>query len=170
MLLCKSLTFLACGGIFGNRFFYGAPSAGMLPLPMAQLKSVLLVDDDTTTNFLNKRLFSRLGVMDDLYVATNGLVALEILQNMCATSDTGCPALILLDVNMSVMNGFEFLDAFNQLPPALREQVVVVVLTTSTSPHDMERARQLRAAGTLNKPLTEAKIRTLLLEYFPLAH
>jgi CheY-like chemotaxis protein len=132
---------------------------------MPQLTSILLVDDDTTTNFLNKLLLTRLGVAEQLLFAENGLEALAILQVQGAAQRG--PALILLDVSMPVMNGIEFLEAYQQLPAAQRQAIVVVLLTTSVNPNDLARVAQLPIAGTLTKPLTEAKIRTVLAQYFP---
>lgn len=134
---------------------------------MKKLSSVLLIDDDSTTNFLNSLLLKRLDVAEILLVAENGAVGLDILTAVCAGATADCPALILLDVNMPVMNGIEFLEAYQHLPLAQRQAIIVVLLTTSVHPRDLERVRQLPIAGTLNKPLTEEKVRSLLRQYFP---
>jgi CheY-like chemotaxis protein len=136
---------------------------------MFKLKSVLLVDDDATVNFLNDRLFSRLQVAEQLQFAANGQEALDTLGQMCASAEPGCPALVLLDVNMPVMNGIEFLEHYQQLPAAIRSATVVVVLTTSELRLDMARIRQYPVGGILLKPLTEDKVNTLLREHFGLA-
>ncbi|RZK63152.1 MAG: response regulator [Hymenobacter sp.] len=127
---------------------------------MPKLTSVLLVDDDSTNNYLNTILLKRLQVAEHLLVAENGREAL-------ATLATQCPALILLDINMPVMNGIEFLEAYQLLPPAQRQATVVVLLTTSVSTRDLTRVQTLPIAGTITKPLTESKITTLLEQHFP---
>lgn len=134
---------------------------------MKKLSIVLLIDDDSTTNFLNNLLLKRLDVADTLLVAENGAVGLSILADVCTEATLSCPALILLDVNMPVMNGIEFLEAYQHLPLAQRQATIVVLLTTSVHPRDLERVRQLPIAGTLSKPLTEEKIRGVLQQYFP---
>ena len=140
---------------------------------MAKLSCTLLVDDDETTNFLNRLLFQRLAVTETLLVALNGQQALDLLAANCqsAASPT-CPALILLDMKMPVMNGFEFLEAYARLPLAQREAVVIIMLTTSLNPQDVERMQGLPIAGFLTKPLTREKISHLLQTQFnePLAN
>jgi CheY-like chemotaxis protein len=84
-----------------------------------KLPCILLVDDDPVNNFLNQRLLENLAVADQLMVALNGQEAFALLEQHCP--DVACPALILLDVNMPVMNGFEFLFAYQQLPPSKKE-------------------------------------------------
>lgn len=133
---------------------------------MPKLSSVLLVDDDSTTNYLNKLLLSRLQVAEQLLVAENGREALATLTQTCIATSTSCPTLILLDINMPVMNGIEFLEAYQQLPLVQRQAIVVVLLTTSVSPRDLTRVQALPIAGTLTKPLTESKINTLLAQHF----
>lgn len=137
-----------------------------LLLLMPQLLSVLLVDDDATTNYLNQLLLNRLQIAQHLLVAENGAEALATFQRACQAPGPSCPALILLDVNMPVMNGIEFLEAYQQLPPPLRQATVVVLLTTSVSPRDLDRVRHLPIAGTISKPLTEAKLRMILQQHF----
>jgi CheY-like chemotaxis protein len=133
---------------------------------MPKLTSVLLVDDDSTTNYLNKLLLNRLGVAEHLLVAENGREALATLAKMCTAASTNCPALILLDINMPVMSGIEFLEAYQHLPLAQQQAIVIVLLTTSVNPRDLMRVQTLPIAGTLTKPLTEAKVNTLLQQYF----
>jgi hypothetical protein len=67
---------------------------------MPPLHSVLLVDDDPTTNFLNKLLLTSMQVSEQLFVAENGEQALRALTQHCTPLAATCPQLILLDMNM----------------------------------------------------------------------
>ncbi|MFD2718186.1 response regulator [Hymenobacter monticola] len=129
---------------------------------MPKLTSVLLVDDDPTNNFLNERLLKRLDVADHIMVAANGQEALAVLQQAGQGPQPSYPSLILLDIQMPIMNGIEFLQAFQQLSPAQRHATTVVVLTTSMDARDLNRLDGLPAAGRINKPLTAEKIDTVL--------
>lgn len=136
---------------------------------MNKLSSILLVDDDKTTNFLNELMLKKLDVADTLLVALNGREALAVLQEHCATATPTCPALIFLDINMPVMNGFEFLDSYSQLPWMKRRATVIVMLTTSLHSRDLQRAQQLPVAGFVSKPLTAEKVELILRQHFPAA-
>jgi CheY-like chemotaxis protein len=135
---------------------------------MPQLSSVLLVDDDQTTNYLNQLLLNTMAVAEQILVAENGEEALRTLGRVCTAADAAaCPALILLDMNMPVMNGLGFLEAYAQMPRPRPEATVVVMLTTSLHERDLARARELPIAGFLSKPLTREKVAALLAEHFP---
>lgn len=131
---------------------------------MEKLPCVLLVDDDDTANFLNESLLEDMAVAETILVAYNGVEALKVIQEQCNEGD--CPQLILLDINMPVMNGFEFLAAYQKLEIAQKQSVVIVMLTTSLNPDDVGRMGQVPAVGYLNKPLTEQMVRDLLKQYF----
>ena len=134
---------------------------------MTVLRSVLLVDDDPTTNFLNKLLLTRMAITEQVHVAENGEQALRTLDKSCNGSSTpACPQLILLDMNMPVLNGLNFLEAYAKMPLAQQRPIVVIMLTTSLHPQDLARAQQLPIAGFLNKPLTKEKVTSLLEEHF----
>ena len=131
---------------------------------MKKLSTVLLVDDDETTNFLNEHLLRKLGVANTVLVARNGEEALHLLAEACVPGAANYPELVLLDLNMPVMSGINFLEAFQPAPPARRIQVVI--LTTTTHPRDLARLQLLPHAGLLHKPLTREKIDTVLRDHF----
>jgi CheY-like chemotaxis protein len=133
---------------------------------MPLLPAILLVDDDATTNFINQHLLKRMHVSEEVLVALNGKEALRLLQARCIQPCVSCPALVLLDINMPVMDGFAFLKAYNELPQAQREGTVIVMLTTSLLEADVARARQLPVAGFLSKPLTRAGVNEVLHRHF----
>jgi CheY-like chemotaxis protein len=100
-------------------------------------------------------------------VAENGEQALRTLDQTCtAPASAACPRLILLDMNMPVLNGLAFLEAYVHMPLASQQSIVVVMLTTSLHERDLARAQQLPIAGFLNKPLTHEKVTALLQEHF----
>ncbi|RZK22232.1 MAG: response regulator [Hymenobacter sp.] len=133
---------------------------------MPELTSILLVDDDSTTNFLNQSLIKRMGIVEHLRTAENGAEALQALHQTCVPHGENCPNLILLDMKMPIMNGIEFLEAYAQLPAEHRHSIVIVMLTTSLLTQDLERVRQLPIAGILSKPLTKEKLQALKEEFF----
>ena len=133
---------------------------------MPKLSCALLVDDDQTTNYLNQLLLKRMGVAAKLLVAVNGQEALDLLQTHCQDAVEECPTLILLDVKMPVMDGFAFLEAYDQLSLPQKKAIIIIMLTTSLHPKDMERVQRLNIAGFLNKPLTEGKVNEVLASYF----
>lgn len=132
---------------------------------MQKLASVLLVDDDQTTNYLNKMLLERMGVARQVLVAHNGQEALDQLAAHCAHATADSPALLFLDVKMPVLDGFGFLAAYQQLPVAQQRTSVVVMLTTALHPLDMQRMAALPLAQLLDKPLTQEKVTLVLSQY-----
>jgi CheY-like chemotaxis protein len=127
---------------------------------MEKLASILLIDDDSTNNFLNELLFKSLGVTDHLLVAESGSQALGLL------AEPAEPALILLDVNMPGMSGIEFLEAYQHLPQTRHPATVIIMLTTTMDARDLTRLDELSIAGLVSKPLTKEKIDSILQLHF----
>jgi CheY-like chemotaxis protein len=135
---------------------------------MPKLPTILLVDDDPTTNFLHQLLLKKMAVADQLMVAENGAQALHVLTKARDRADVSAgPALILLDLNMPIMGGMEFLEAYQHLSPPLPFHPVIFVLTTSMHQLELDQLLTLPVAGVLSKPLTHEKVTAILAEYFP---
>jgi len=111
--------------------------------------NILLVEDDEVDVMNVRRAFERNNVSNPLYVAGNGLEALEMLRDDSVPRDR---RLILLDLNMPKMNGIEFLQALRSDPELA--STPVVVLTTSNDDQDKIDAYNLNVAGYLLKPVT----------------
>ena len=133
---------------------------------MIKLSSVLLVDDDPRTNDLNERLLQQLGVADRYLAATDGADALAALDGLAAEANPTSPVLVLLDVKMPGMDGMAFVDAYQQLPAARQEAVVIVMHTASMNSVDLGRVESLPIAGLVSKPLTKEKLDTILQLHF----
>lgn len=120
--------------------------------------NILLVEDDEVDVMNVQRSFKKNNISNPLYVAGNGVEALEMLRNGSVPSQN---RLILLDINMPKMNGIEFLRAL-RADPILRSSPVVV-LTTSNDDKDRMESFQLNVAGYLLKPVTFSSFVELML-------
>ena len=116
---------------------------------MEKTLNILLVEDDQVDVMNVKRAFERNRITNPLFVAADGIEALEMLRSGEVPNDR---RLILLDLNMPRMNGIEFLREL-RADPELRA-TPVVVLTTSDDERDKVDAYNLNVAGYLLKPVT----------------
>jgi CheY-like chemotaxis protein len=111
--------------------------------------NILLVDDDEIDVMTVKRAFAKANITNKLFVATDGVQALEMLRGV------GIPPgrrLMLLDLNMPRMSGIELLREIRSDP--VLHAMTVIVLTTSNEDRDRVDAYQLNVAGYLLKPVT----------------
>lgn len=132
---------------------------------MNKLNSILLVEDDSITNFIKERLLRKLDIADTIKIALNGYEAINGIKESVNANES-CPQLILLDINMPVMDGFEFLNEFKALKFKGKEDVVIVVLTTSTNLNDIEKLKGSGNTDFINKPLTKEKVIDIVNKHF----
>jgi CheY-like chemotaxis protein len=111
--------------------------------------NILLVEDDDVDVMNVRRAFEKNRILNPLYVAADGVAALEMLRS----GEVPAPRrMVLLDLNMPRMNGIEFLRALRADPQL--HMLPVVVLTTSNDERDRVEAYNLNVAGYLLKPVT----------------
>lgn len=111
--------------------------------------NILLVEDDQVDVMNVKRAFARNRITNPLFVASDGIEALEMLRHGQVPSTR---RMILLDLNMPRMNGIEFLRELRR--DSELQHTPVVVLTTSNDERDKIEAYNLNVAGYLLKPVT----------------
>lgn len=125
------------------------------------IRKVLCVDDDTISQLLLKRT----GFAQEVHTAIDGSEALAYFERLFAEEAdpvAAAPELILLDINMPVMNGWEFLQEYN---PRFREKLTnthIVILSSTIDPEDFALAKQYPVvAQFISKPLSVENLEEL---------
>ncbi|MFP4089440.1 MAG: response regulator [Cyclobacteriaceae bacterium] len=118
---------------------------------MPKFDSILLIDDDEITNFINHNLLEELQLASKVIAISDAEEALTYLQDHS-------PSVIFLDLKMPVFDGFDFLEAFGKLSKFKKSDIQIIILTTSSNPKDVNRLAFFNFSKILNKPLTKEKI------------
>jgi CheY-like chemotaxis protein len=119
---------------------------------MKKLDLIMVVEDDPTATFLAHRVLKKSAIAEKLCTARNGRQALTFVQSHFGTAEYNheLPSVLLVDISMPVMGGFEFLKELDQLK--LNKRPLVVMLSSSRKKDDVEKAFQLKADGYFTKP------------------
>lgn len=118
---------------------------------------ILLIDDDYSINYLNKLVIDMSPVEAEVTEHTEASAALKAL-----SSGVLSPSLILLDINMPDMDGWDFARSYEALPADIQKSKIVI-LTSSINPRDQEKAKKSRVIhGFFSKPLTVASFQEIV--------
>ncbi|MBU2020011.1 MAG: response regulator [Bacteroidetes bacterium] len=133
-----------------------------------KLRSIMLIDDNRDDNYFHERIIKKKDSNITLIVHQSALDALDYLKSLKKDNKTP-PDLIFLDINMPKMNGWEFLEEYDKMDGDLQSKVVVVLLSTSDNPDDLERAKKLTPKPLKDyrtKPLTLEILEDIIAKYF----
>jgi CheY-like chemotaxis protein len=115
---------------------------------------VMLVDDSSIDNFVNKKVIARYQFAENVMEFTKAKQALKYLTELNADPEADIPSVLFLDLDMPEINGFEFLDAFDLFSEKIRNNLHIIILTSSINPADIETsARYKSVASFMHKPL-----------------
>ena len=93
-----------------------------------KIKTIVLIDDDNDTNIYNEFILSDTGIVENIVIFQNGKTALEFLTKKDDTGHYPQPEIIFLDIDMPIMNGWEFLTAYKKIPEEQRAGIVITML------------------------------------------
>ncbi len=125
------------------------------------MKKIVLIDDDATTNFLNKLIIEKSNLVDEVLTFDSGQDALNFFNSEKNEEDE---MLVLLDINMPVMNGWQFLDHYETLNKSSSKKIVI--LTSSINPTDRQLAEgKKEILEYKSKPLSMDMLSDLVDEY-----
>ena len=113
---------------------------------------LLVIDDDDINIFIIKKIVEKTGYDINMVAKTNGQLAIDHLTTILE-NDATFPHLILIDINMPVLNGWEFLEAYDELN--VKQRVDMYMLSSSVYENDIEKAKTYKKVkGFISKPLS----------------
>ena len=130
--------------------------------------NILLVDDDDVDIMTLQRAFKRNNISNPLFIGNNGIEALDLLRGTNGAEKINpAPRIILLDINMPIMDGFQFLEEFEKITGKLHDKCKIIMLSSSISPRDIDRAASNKFVKKyLNKPLNSRYLQAITLWSF----
>jgi CheY-like chemotaxis protein len=124
----------------------------------------MLIDDNEIDNLINQKMIEAASITQNIYTHTGAKSAIEFLRNMeqLDVAEKVLPDVIFLDIDMPLMDGFQFLDEFEKLSNNTKNKCKIVMLTSSINPQDFNRSKKYDNVKLyLNKPLSHDSIQQL---------
>jgi CheY-like chemotaxis protein len=121
-------------------------------------KKVLVVDDNPTDRFIAKKMIEKCSFAQETILCESAQQALEYLRALEDEPDA-LPNFIFLDISMPGMDGYEFLEQYATFPEVIKAKCIILMLTTSLHPDDIERAQNNPLViRFINKPISRGKL------------
>ena len=121
---------------------------------------LLVIDDDDINIFIIKKIVEKTGFDVDMAAKNNGQLAIDYLKELLADNHP-LPDLILIDINMPILNGWEFIEAYENLE--INSKIDMYMLSSSVYENDIEKAKGYKTVkGFISKPLSIERLTELI--------
>jgi CheY-like chemotaxis protein len=123
--------------------------------------TICLIDDDFIYQFTAKRIIELVDPLQKVLVFSNGKEAIDFFSQQSPNSEL-LPDVIFLDINMPVMNGWEFLDAYNSIKTALDKPISIYMISSSVDEKDKIRSKSFNVKDFIEKPINKEMMVAIL--------
>ena len=122
-------------------------------------KIVYVVDDDEIFHFIIKKMLDQ---QSNSLGVTSFLCAEEALEELSNNTSSTLPSLIILDMNMQRMNGWEFIEAYRGLQPTLKNNIPIIMCSSSVDVRDLQKVQHTpELMAYITKPLDKNKLKVI---------
>ncbi len=130
-------------------------------------KEVLIIDDDEINNFVCSKIINQAGFAEKVQTSLGAREALDLLESKVNDLNDDLPDLILLDINMPIMSGWDFLEYYKPLLANSNKNTILMMLSSSVYEEDVSKANAYKeVSGYIAKPLRKEKLEEIAEKFF----
>ncbi len=125
--------------------------------------NICLIDDDNIYQFTARKLLESTGLANQIQSFYNGSEAISYFKDQKNNNLETLPDVIFLDINMPIMNGWEFLEEYHKLYNNFPKPIVVYVVSSSIDSNDMQKSREYKTVSDyIVKPINRIQYKELI--------
>ncbi len=127
--------------------------------------NIFVIDDDRIYQFAAKKTIEATGLAEKVMIFSNGEEAIHYLKKNAADGSS-IPDIIFLDINMPVMNGWQFLEEYAHLRSDLQKNITIYMVSSSVDEYDIRKSKEFKTVSDyIIKPIQKEKFSQVLSSY-----